>query len=300
MLALPIEMRDTPMKSFAVSLSLRVVACAFDCETRSDLVIFRLPELHVGTDNTLEVICTIDLLDNAVNSAGWMTFTDDDLLLMTYSCFSAVGVINVRTRRHAGYVCRADTCDGAVPHDVASKGDLVAVSYTHTDDPYVLLYHRVQNECPTWELVRHIGYKSLDYALGLSFSRTSQVLAVANLRGSVFCTETGLHMYDLKVPAGFRTLFDVDECEEGWAMLFSGFGGGTKSAIYFYDHEGQGEKGTSLVLPVSGLTSIQCCNHMVFYGSHTALIVGHTPAGAAMAAMSIARIAWMSAVARGC
>ncbi len=303
------------LKSFAVSSTLKVTACVFHSKPYT-VIMFGFPDVMHAVDNfVLEMLCTLDNIlltaDQRQRHPGWMAFTDDGYLLVANTFPNAVHVINARTRKHVGYICGpVTTADPKLhgPHDVASRGPLVAVSCFDYEMPYVQLYERQPErkpetgdleECPVWTPLRRIGAGSLASAFGLSFSRTGDTLAVADCTKRavvIFCTTSGRLMCELQVP-GTGSPMDVEECEEGWAVLSTRAADRGTTHVYFWDSQNRMQS-EFVALLSSTCVVLQYYQHTMLYAGDARLEIGDTQAGAAMKAMSAARVAWMSALTR--
>jgi DNA-binding beta-propeller fold protein YncE len=232
------------------------------------------------------------------------------LLLLTDAGHDAVHVIDVAGRVHAGYVAAPGTIAG--PRGVAARGSLVAVSAWKkfgSGDHVVRVF---EGSGVMWTGVRVLAggfggpgwaYGQLYRPRGLRFTGDGTELAVAdrgNDRVSVFRVEDG--SFARHVATGLGGPMDVEECKDGWLVACLG-----SHTIEFVDGGGVGR---------ARMGSKDCGDGEFQYPSALALVPGlglvvrdiaddgrlqvfATPDAIAMASMSVPRVAWIVAVARG-
>ncbi len=287
-------------RALAISPTLGVIICS-EAHT-STLVGFPLAD--VVADTTLTAAFTITSPEPCTALCGWMTFTDDDYLLVTNSTQGAVFIFDVTLRKFIGLMCGPSIGDPALPrpHDVASRGMVTAVSerMSGRQQGAVALYQRYEKL--QWVLLRRIFY-TMDFPWtpgGLAFSRDASTLATANVT-KVDLIHVGSGIFGPEVMCRDSHMFsivDVEECDDGWAVLVSGpffislvfVSSSTGFLRAQVEHHGKAAAGA--------LVHVRTHHIIVNSNGTNKLFACLTPAGAAMAAMSAVRVAWISAVVR--
>jgi hypothetical protein len=247
------------------------------------------------------------------------------LLLVTDAGHDAVHLVDVVSRRHAGYLAPPGSIAG--PRGVAASraSPLVAISAWKMGDrgDHVVVVYRSSGAA--WEAVRVIGGGfgdpgandgQLDTPFGLQFSGDGSGICVAdwgNDRAGVFRVDDGGFVQHLGT--GLSGPLDAEEVEGGWLVAcacsdtvkfvslcaegvgLDGGAGGVDGSRPFLGEAGSGDAEISWpvalgVVPGLGLVVREA-------GNGGRLQVFATPDAVAMVAMSPARVAWMGAVARG-
>ncbi len=303
--------RFSNARALAISPTLGIIICS-EAHT-STLVGFRLPD--VVADTTLTAEFTITSPEPCTALCGWMTFTDDDYLLVANFTQGAVFIFDVPLRKFIGFMCGPTAMDlgSPRPHDVASRGMLTAVSerINERKPGAVALYQR--REGLQWVLLRRIFYTADVNCWapgGLAFSTDGDTLAVTSrIELKLVDIGTGIGT-DIGTDIGtgsleFETLFsdfergryiaDVEECDDGWAMLV---GGDYRVSLFASSSVGSLHYLGAANNKAAAVVHVRPCHLLVFSDFDNKLFACLTPAGAAMAAMSAVRVAWMSAVAR--
>ncbi len=284
-----------------------------------------------GGGGGLRLVCTIGGDGSAApmqfkfsGGGGRLAFTSPSsdstshpLLLATDAGHSAVHLVDVVGRTHAGYVAPPGSIAG--PRGVAASGilPLVAVSAWkefRSGDHVVVVY---RGSGSAWEAVRVIGggfgspgsrQGQLSMPHGLRFSRDGHGICVAdwsNGRASVFRVGNGGFVRHTDV--GLVRPCDVEEVEGGWLVAcggshlveFVGDGddGGAGGRPSLGEAGGEaGRWGGEFRLPVA--LAVVPGLGLVVREHYGRLQVFATPDTIAMAAMSHVRVAWMGAVAR--
>jgi hypothetical protein len=251
-------------------------------------------------------------------ASGWMAFTGpatSRLLLVADHGHDAVHVIDVAGRVHVGYVAAPGTIVG--PRGVAARGSLVAVSaWKEESDSGDHVVRVFEGSGASWAAVRVVagGFEGpgsaagqLHHPYGLRFTGDGTGLVVAdsvNQRVSMFRVEDG--SFVRHVATWLDGPWVVEECEGGWLVVcqadhiieFVGGdvgGGGVGRARLGKKGNGDGEfrlPSALALVPGLGLVVRDAAS-----GGRVQVLA--SPDAIAMASMSVPRVAWMVAVARG-
>jgi hypothetical protein len=257
--------------------------------------------------------------DANLSVSGWMAFTGpatSPLLLVTDAGHDAVHVIDVVGRVHVGYVAAPGIIAG--PRGVAARGSLVAVSAWEEWDSGDHVVRLFEGSRGSWTAVRVVagGIRrpggadgQLYCPYGLRFSADGMGLAVAdesNHRVSVFRVEDGSFVWH--VATGLDAPFDMEECEGGW-LVACGYPSHTIEFVSGAAVEGgapsrsasggMGLESGEFSCPTA-LALVPCLGLVVReHGNGGRVQFFATPDAIAMASMSVHRVGWMVAVARG-
>jgi len=237
-----------------------------------------------------------------------LAFTDDatlPLLLVADDGSNAVHVVDVVDRRHVGYVGGLGSIKG--PMGVATRGSMVAVSCWTPPRSGVHVVHLFEGGGSTWTLLRTIGgnlgrgHGQLHCPYGLRFTADGTGVAVAdalNCRVSLFNVGDGsfVRLLATNTPA----VVDIEPCEGGWLAVR-----GSSAVVFVGEDAPDGEhvllgghcEGTPDFEVPSALAWVPDLGLMV--RDLYSVQVFATPNMIAMAAMSTARVAWMSVCHRG-
>jgi hypothetical protein len=260
------------------------------------------------------------------SSGGYLAFTTPitaasrgrHLLLVADVGANAVHLVDVVSRRHAGYLASPGSIPGPRGVAASATSPLVAVSAWKRllcGDHVVVVF---RGSGALWEVVRVIGRGfggpgegdgQLKEPFGLRFSGDGSVICVAdagNNRTSVFRVGDG--GFVRHIATGLRYPRDVVEVEGGWLVVCSG-----SSSVEFVG-DGIGDDGVgrpSLGKAGGGhgsgdgefngptaLAMVLGLGLVVREHGNDRLQVFVTPDTIAMAAMSRMRVAWLVAVAR--
>jgi hypothetical protein len=253
--------------------------------------------------------------------SGWAAFTgppSSRLLLVTDAGQAAVHVIDVAGQVHVGYVAAPGAIAG--PRGVAARGSLVAVSTWKSGSSTDHVVRVYEGSGASWTAVRVVGGGfggpgSADGQLfrpcGLRFTGDGSSLVVldaGNRRVSLFRVEDGSFVWH--VATGLDSPCDVEEYGGVWLVArpfsidfvggerlhgASGDGSGVGRAWLGSGGSGDGEfrEPTALALvPGLGLVVREHGNggRVQFFATLDTI---------AMASLSVARVGWLVAVARG-
>jgi hypothetical protein len=278
----------------------------------SDLSVFSLPDsldAKAGAWTLIRMIGGIEPLDFKFITpdepgSGWMAFTGSTgstgstaaarLLVVTDAGNRAVHVVDVIHGDHVGYVAAPGSI--ARPSGVAAWSTKVAVCCNGNT---LRLY---EGSGETWSVMREIEmYSHVSIAHGLRFTGEGACLALA-YRGigqekgcvGVFRVEDG--SLSCTIPSNATYPFDLEDCgEHGWAVA--------DSCLHSIEFIGGADNTSRLgeVCHPSALALVPGLGLVVReYSNVGRLQLFATADAIAMAAMSISKTTWMTAVARAC
>ncbi len=288
----------TRARGLAISSTLSLLVCSTPGEVTT-LHAFRLPDM-IGAELDAEftIIHPVPLHDW---QSGYMVFTDDDYLLIANSTHYAVLVFDVHARKYIGDVFAPS--EKLLPHDVASHGNLIAVSGRFARfgvwEDFIAMYQRCEpvGDLPQWKLLHYVKHSVDHHLLGLAFSASGDTIAVAAKHEVLlFDVGSGLKVKSSLTFEGYG-FADVEECEDGWVLL-AGEEHLNQACLILLNENGFVPFVKRQFCPVIiNCIAIARSKHMIFHSMYTdKLSVYLTPAGVAMASMTKLRVAWMMAV----